>query len=119
MPESEPRYHDAAYTLDALKEQPEVEESAPAVGHTEEMAEKVKAAADEHKAAFEEAASAAAERAQEFSERDPKPTPSQMLAESGREPAPESTEQAPPPSEAPPTTEAPPEQPTAEASPKA
>lgn len=57
-------YHDAPYTLDPTKDLPDEEEIAPAAGHDEPMAEKVREFHEEHKAGVEEAADAAADRAE-------------------------------------------------------
>lgn len=55
-------YHHAPHTLDPTKELPDPEEVAPAAGHDEEQAEKVRELHEEHKAGVEEAAAAARDR---------------------------------------------------------
>lgn len=83
------RYHDAAYTLDENVKLPEDPEEMPlSAGHDEPDAEAVREKIEAHKEQAKEEAQAQAERDREFAERDPKPKPSELLAESGREPAP-------------------------------
>lgn len=78
-------YHRAAYTLDPTDELPD--EPAPAAGHDSDQAETVAELHAEHKEAVQAEEKAAAEKADEWRERDPKPKPSELLAESGREPS--------------------------------
>jgi hypothetical protein len=85
------RYHDAPYTLDEKTDLPdEVDEQTLSSGHDEPDAEAVRERIEEHKETAKAEREAADERDREFAERDPKPKPSEMLAESGREPAPDS-----------------------------
>lgn len=83
------KYHEAAHTLDLNIEIPDADEAAPAAGHNEQMAEHVKQQSDEFREHVAEEAAAQAERDQEWAERDPKPSPSELLQERGFEPAPE------------------------------
>lgn len=81
------RYHDQAYTLDPNVEIPD--DAPQAVGHDEEGAEHVKERSDAFREDAQAAVEAQAQADQEWAERDPKPTPSELLAERGHEPAPD------------------------------
>ena len=82
------KYHHAAHTLDPNVEIPDTDEVMPSAGHDEPMTEEVKEASDEFREQAKADVEAQAERDAEWAERDPKPKPSELLAESGREPAP-------------------------------
>jgi hypothetical protein len=77
-------YHQAAYTLDPDKQPPD--EPLPAAGHDGAQAEEVAELQGAHREQVQAEREAAAEQAQAFAERDPKPLPSELLVESGREP---------------------------------